>query len=171
MPEEILLRRPEFLPGMSIRLGDGRAWIFPAPPGDGRGDRGLDAERVGLGPDYPALVAAVSEAEDPPERLRAELALAIALLAHNYDLGPVEFQDLLRFPTGSPELAEVQQAFHELAREHVRALRGRDMLAPRAWDRAEDRRRTWKPVGLRLWGLCFTVRRGARPIATSGRAR
>lgn len=104
MINEILFRRPHFRPGRSIRLGDGQGWIFPAPPGDSTVD-----------PDYTATVMAVPEAEDRSERLRAELALAIALLDRNYDLGPVELQGLLRFPTGSPECVEVQRTFRELA--------------------------------------------------------
>src|SRR5688572_24493754 len=66
MLDEPTRRRPDFLPGGPIRLADGQDWTFPAP-----------GEAADFGPDYAALVAAIDEAEDPAERLRAELALAI----------------------------------------------------------------------------------------------
>jgi hypothetical protein len=108
MLDEPTRRRPDFLPGSPIRLADGQLWTFPAP-----------AHEAEFGPDYPAAIAAVDEAEDRAERLRAELALAILLLCRNYDLSPDALSGLLRYAPGNPALAQLQEAFGRLAREHA----------------------------------------------------
>jgi hypothetical protein len=135
MLDEKALRHPDFLEGIPIRLADGQMWTFPAPTAcrDGAGagatpDAATDSERE-------ALVAAVLEAEDRAERLRAELALAIHLLARNYRLGPADFLALLEFSPGDPALAALQRAFHEMALEHVRGERPADLA-----------RGTWEPA-------------------------
>lgn len=69
------------------------------------------------------MLAAVFEAEDAAERLRAELALAIGLLRTNYDLAPADYARLLSFPPDDPAGAAFRQAIHELALEHAGAWR------------------------------------------------
>jgi hypothetical protein len=115
MLDEATARRGDFRPGRVIRLADGQGWTFPAPP------EGPDGP-TGFGPTYEPTVAAIWEAEDDTERLRAELALAIGLLARNYDLDPEAYQALLDYPPGNPGLAKMQCAFHELACEHVQSF-------------------------------------------------
>jgi len=71
--------------------------------------------------DYEGLIAGIREAEDDSERLRAELAFLLYLLSWNYDLSPEHFGQLLLFPADSPDLAELQRAFREVALDHLRA--------------------------------------------------
>jgi hypothetical protein len=116
MPDETRRRRADFRRGPSIRLADGQPWTFPDPAevAAGRG--------AGVEPEFEALVRAVFEAEDRPDRLRCELALAINLLGRNYELTPVEYRRLLGFPPGSSELARAQAEFHALALDHAEYL-------------------------------------------------
>src|SRR5262245_36529215 len=102
MRDENALRRPDFLGGIPIRFADDQAWTLPEPPPGAPGEKRFLDNGTGLGPDYEAAVAAVLEAEDEPERLRAELALTILLLGRNYNLAPEDFQALLTFPRSSP---------------------------------------------------------------------
>jgi hypothetical protein len=120
MLDEMQLRRPDFLPGISVRLADGQAWTLPSPPNAGA--RTEPGSAV-LGEDYEAIVRAIRESEDEPEMRRAELALVIALLARNYHLGPAEFWSLLGAPSGTPEAASLAQALHEVALAHLERLR------------------------------------------------
>jgi hypothetical protein len=142
MLDEESLRRPDFLPGIPVRMADGQIWSLPKTPdrypwmADGGAPGRIDAasgvgsldaedeaeEGGGLGQVYTATVAAVLDAEDETERLRAELALAIALLARNYDLGPADYQELLDSESGSPVTVAMQRAFHTVALEHARSL-------------------------------------------------
>jgi hypothetical protein len=111
--DEAVSRRSPFYQGRKIRLADGQSWVLPSPSVDSGADFTL------LGPDYRSLLRAVREAEDEAERLLSELALAIFLLGCNYELSPSGYQRLLGFPSGAPELVEVQQEFHRLAQDHV----------------------------------------------------
>lgn len=122
MLDEKHFRRPDFRRGDPIRLADGGTWMFAPPPGySAVDDAGTDADRPD--PGYVAALEAVACAEDDAERLRAELGLAIDLLARNYDLRPEEYQRLLIFTPGGEALAEVQRAFHQLASDHLRRFR------------------------------------------------
>ena len=116
MLNEEALRRTGFRQGTTILLADGQAWTFPSPP-----EPDVDGEK-GFDPGYSEVVAAIMESEDRSDLLRAELALAICLLGQNYELGPHEYQCLLRCPSDSPVLARMQQAFHQLALDHCRPL-------------------------------------------------
>jgi len=125
MLAETNLRLPQFRPGPSIRLADGQFWTFPAAtvsepsPQRPQDEPERDADEPGLDADYIALLEAIQEAEDRSDQLRAELALAIHLLSQNYDLDPDDYQTLLGFEPGSPELKAAQEAFHELALDHL----------------------------------------------------
>jgi hypothetical protein len=123
MLDQRALRRTDYREGTGIRLADGQQWIFPPPP---------SAEEAAGDPNYVPLLGAVLDAEDRADLLRTELILAIHLLARNYNLGAKEFRSLLAFPPGSPSLAASQEAFHELATQHLEALRAREEVAPAA---------------------------------------
>ena len=116
MPNEASLRRRDFRPGRTIRLADGQEWMFPDPRCSPSG--ALDFEAAADA----ATVAAVFEAFEPADRRRAELALAIRLLGHNYHLDPGGYRALLTFDRDDPALAATQNAFHELALEYAQRL-------------------------------------------------
>ena len=111
--DEAVRRRSPFYRGREIVLADGKPLILPSPVVESE----VDFTR--LGPDYRSLLRAVREAGDEAERRRAELALAIFLLGCNYELSPIDYQQLLIFPPGATELVEVQQGFHRLAQDHL----------------------------------------------------
>jgi hypothetical protein len=104
-------RRPSFVEGARIRLADGQTWSLPDHP-----PYREDEEHI-------ALLRAIGESEDDSERARGELALAILLLSHNYDLSPADYQTILDYPAGDPELVEVQRTLHAVATKQSRALR------------------------------------------------
>ncbi len=110
MVDERSVRRPGFIEGTRIRLADGQSWSFPASQPD-RDD-----------PEYDQVLRAVFEAEDDAERLRAELALTILLLARNYHLGPADYQELLGYPPGDPALARLQREVHQMVLDHAEKL-------------------------------------------------
>src|SRR5690242_7891870 len=85
---ESVHRRPDFLGGLPVRLADGQDWAFAGPRELSRADESLRGEVHGL-------LGAIAWAEDEADRLRGELALAIALLAANYDLAPADYARLL----------------------------------------------------------------------------
>jgi hypothetical protein len=120
MLDEFTLRCQDFHPGSLIRLADGQRWTFPAAPGRVTPGGAVPGGEAGFGRDYAATVAAVREAEDEAELLRAELALAICLLGRNYDLTPAALFDLLGHAPGVPALTATQEAFHRVALDHVR---------------------------------------------------
>jgi hypothetical protein len=124
MLDEKAIRQPHFLEGTPILLADGQYWTFPAPAGRhaeaGRGtETGLSS---GFAAEYISCMKAVAEAGDPAECRRAELALAIALLARNYRLAPEDYRRLLGLPSGSTELEDMQAGFRSLSGRHLRAL-------------------------------------------------
>jgi hypothetical protein len=82
---------------------------------------------------------AVRETEDEAERLGAELALAILLLAHNYELAPADYFTLLSFAPGDPALAAMQGAFRAVASAHVQRLEARRQAGDSASISAEPR--------------------------------
>ena len=102
---------------ISIRLADGRSWSFSGPAGVQAA--GPEARRAVEG-----LVAMIRDSEDESERGRAELALAIRLLALNHPLGPEDYRRLLGHPSGSPEALELRDAFRALAEVHEAAISG-----------------------------------------------
>jgi hypothetical protein len=109
--EERAVRSARFVEGPWIRLADGRAWSFPKRPSDPPD------------PDYEDLLDAIGSAEDCNAVLSLELALAIFLLARNYDLSPDDYRRLLGFKTGHPSLAQMQTDFHAFALEQMHLLK------------------------------------------------
>lgn len=121
------LRRPNFLDGAAIPLADGGLWTVPLPGASGQHDRPhpMAAEFMeALGPHYLDALEAVRDAEDRTEVLRAELALAICLLRHNYDLDPPTLSRLLTF-ANRDALRRMQHAMAAVASAHLRAFRPR----------------------------------------------
>lgn len=105
---ENALRRARFSPGPAVYLADGQPWTLPEPTSPGIG-----------GEEYEALLDAVAESADLPERHRAELALAIYLLQCNYRLEPACYMALLDCPAGDVALLRMQRAFREMAEAHL----------------------------------------------------
>jgi hypothetical protein len=111
--DELSTRRSRFQPGTSIRLANDQEWTFPAPTAVSK--FAVEPE----GAEYLGLIQAVQEAEDQSERRLAELALAIFLIALNYQLSSTDLVKLFTFQPRSQELADSQRAFELLAREHI----------------------------------------------------
>lgn len=111
MPQEYSARKPGLVEGVTVRLSDGGLWLLPL----------RDPGRIQ--PGYDELLAAVCEAEDRPEGLRAELALAVYLLDRNYDLSADQLLSLLSFPPGDPDLIALQEALHGVVLESLARLR------------------------------------------------
>lgn len=125
MFDEKLLRRPDFLEGVALRLADGGFWTVPMPFGsDSEDQRELATTRLLAvnSPRYIELLKALRDAEDHSEVLRIELALAICLLRHNYNLNPSILGTLLSFHDRE-SLARMQRAMSEVASAHLRAFR------------------------------------------------
>jgi len=109
-----LCQRAGFREGKPIRLADGQEWVFPNPGGN------QEPVRTAAHDQYLGLIESLLDADDIWDRRRSELAFAIHLICQNYHLGAADLQVLFTFPEGSPELAEAQAAFADLASEHIR---------------------------------------------------
>ena len=142
MLDELCLRRPDFLGGTPIRLADGQTWMFPVPvrpnadPVDSLA--GAESAIALFGPDYLHTLRAVTEAQDEAERMMAELALAIELLARNYRLSPEMFRELLEGPQVDADILHMKNAFHSMATTHLRAAF--DLGRDESWPAVADRR-------------------------------
>jgi hypothetical protein len=101
MLDERALRTTAFNEGLKVRLVDGQIWSLPS--------KTTLASDAG----YEALFDEVLTAEDEPERRRAELALTLLGLAHNYSLMPEDYEQLLGFESTDPRLTELQQAVRQ----------------------------------------------------------
>jgi hypothetical protein len=112
--DQILNRRAEFGDGTPVVLADGREWVLPGPVASPRPM-----------PERDALLASIVEAEDAVERLRADLAFGIYLIALNYELPSGAIGDLLGFHPDDPSLSQFQDVLHEVATAHVRVFRRR----------------------------------------------
>src|SRR5437773_1040820 len=87
--DELSSRRSSFRPGSPIRLADGQTWTLPAPP------KAKEWMAAPFDAEYTGLIQAIMEAEDASEQRLAELAFAIFLLGHNYQLSPADYERLL----------------------------------------------------------------------------
>ncbi len=116
---EFSSRKSSFCSGSSIELLDGQTWIFPPPA--------MKSERnaASFESAYTDIIQAMLEAEDSSEQCMAELAFAIFLLEHNYDLSPADYQQLLAASTNSPGMSDWQFAFREIAQEHMHVFLNR----------------------------------------------
>lgn len=137
--EESTARRRGFVNGPSVRLADGHAWSLP-PRDPARDD-----------PEYDGLLAAVVEAEDQPEALRAGLALTIFLLDRNYMLGPDDLSALLSFPPCHPDLEALQRTVDAFAREAAGGLRRTRVVAD-----VEDEGGICDRIGASPWSRLLT---------------
>lgn len=104
MPDEKVLRRPEFAEGIPIALGDGREWhfrrpviarLYPEVSADGQVTATAD-----YGPEYTGLVDALESAEKGLPQIEALMRVAVYLLRLNYDLAPADFRSLLPYVPG-----------------------------------------------------------------------
>lgn len=101
MADEKGRRRDTFAGGVPVVLGDGQPWHLPKPKVGLAHEVGPDGTlrfgktRRSFGEAYDALLDVYLEAEDGPTEINALLALAVDLLARNYDLGGDDFRDLL----------------------------------------------------------------------------
>jgi hypothetical protein len=109
------------LGGRFLGSADGRGWAFPGP-------NEIAAAGQAVGAEVMALLVGIAGAEDEADRLRGELALAIRLLATNYDLSPADSSRLLSSTPDRPGIAEMQMRFRDLARRHAQALQPREAL-------------------------------------------
>lgn len=114
--DEQALRRADFCGGIPIRLCDGQEWTFPEPVMDLVYDpvKGIDTE-WSIGPGYGAIHDSLCDATTGVEVVRAELALAHALLTRNYDLTVEQFRTLVRFNLKDPAREEMRSAIVEVA--------------------------------------------------------
>ncbi len=117
-PSEASFRRPDFLGGLPVRLADGGEWVLAGPREVAQGEPALRVAVV-------ALLGEIDEAEEEADQLRGELALAIHLLARNYDLEPADYAGLLAFSPDDPRRADLRESFRALARRHADELGSR----------------------------------------------
>lgn len=113
--DEIALRKPGFLEGHRIRLGDGQEWSFPAPrlrlvPRAGDGGRiivGI-APTTELGPDFERWFGVLMGVmpSDPMEEFEARFGAAATLLQRNYELAVDDLASLIYYDRGEPECIE-----------------------------------------------------------------
>lgn len=120
MPDESGARRPGFVAGVEVRLADGQAWWLP----------GVGGEPAAAGDPLDALLAALAEAEDVPERLRAGLALSIHLLTRNYELPPADLGALLSFAPDDPAAGSLRSAVEGWAIEALSRRRPPSRATP-----------------------------------------
>jgi hypothetical protein len=102
-------------------------WNFPAPAG-----RGTSSPGGAPGRQYLELIETILSAEDSGEERMAELAFAMMLIGERRAFSPAEYRQLFTFEPDSPELAQAQGAFHELAMDHVEYLMATGALPPPA---------------------------------------
>ena len=114
--DESAIRQSSFRPGRPIQLADGQTWILPAPP------RGSEWNSLPFGPEYVAIIRAISESADGSEQSLAELAFAICLLGYNYHLSPDDYDCLLGSQSASTDSMDWQLAFHHIAQDHVHSF-------------------------------------------------
>ena len=122
MVDELSSRRSSIQAGNLISLANDQEWTFPAPTADSE----FAVEAAGT--EYLGLVRAIMEAEDQSDRRLAELAMAIFLVGLNYQLNSTELANMFTFQPRSQELADSQQAFESLARDHILSLVKRGKL-------------------------------------------
>jgi hypothetical protein len=115
MLDERARRLPSFRQGTRIRLGDGQAWEFPGPP------KGSDWNLPPFGVEYRDLINAILESQDAAENRLAQLAFAILLLGHNYQLSSAEYEQLLDASPESAQGSDWQIEFQHIAQAHVQS--------------------------------------------------
>lgn len=114
MLNEFDKRRPDFRGGLPILLADDRPWALPGPRETSPG--GVADERTAR------LVRWVAESRNRADRLLGEMALAIHLLALNYDLAPDDYRQLLEVDRADPRFARMIDDFHANYLRHAKAL-------------------------------------------------
>lgn len=148
MLNEFALRRPDFRGGLPILLADDRPWALPGPRETVPG--GTADERT------TRLVRWVAEAQSQADQLLGEMALAIHLLALNYNLGPNDYRQLLEVDRTDSRFTRMIDDFHAIYLRHAEALAPRTTVEVRA------------PIGRRIVSM-FTRPGRVLASARSGR--
>ena len=122
MLDEPSKRWAAFTPGLAVKLADGQAWTLPRPvvifrPAEN--EAGFET-RAKIGDDgkFTKAFDAYDKAESGAETIKAELAMASALLLSNYDLTPSEVADLLEFsytPHDTSDAARIRKEVMDVA--------------------------------------------------------
>jgi len=111
MRDEKSLRRAGFTEGSPVTLADGQAWTFPRPrlrlrPKIVDGGRVEIAGDRTFGPEFDSKLDVLFSASDDGsggwDRLAVEFELVVKLLLANYDLAPVDVEELLVMEPGEP---------------------------------------------------------------------
>jgi hypothetical protein len=131
MRHEIDLRRADYVGGIPITLGDGRAWAFPGPREISPNGT---CEDIGL----IRLLHAMAEADSEADQAMGELSLAIYLLGINYDLSPADYRYLLEARDGQTD--QLRAALRDLAQRHFEALAPRPADVPAGKPKTGTRR-------------------------------
>jgi hypothetical protein len=122
MLDEKALRKPGFTEGRAVILADGQAWTFPRPrirlrPKFVDGQVVIAGGQV-FGPEFDdklnVLFGSSDEESDGWARLGVEFELVVRLLGVNYDLAPVDFEELLVMEPGDPDSDERWRQLEEL---------------------------------------------------------
>lgn len=119
MFDERELRRPEWVEGVWIALGNGQSWSFPRPTLTlypalrADGSVAFDDARASMDAAYDAKVEAFIEADS--NVLSCLLALAVDLLARNYTTGISHYRTLFPYRPGDAANAEMWSEISDLA--------------------------------------------------------
>jgi hypothetical protein len=120
--DERALRKPEFVEGEPIRLGDGHVWHFPRPiveayaVPDASGHFRFDGiRRRQFGAEFDRKLDAFRASDGLADQMEALLNLAVDLLSRNYDLKADEFAQLLVWRPGDDDNFATWQAIADVA--------------------------------------------------------
>lgn len=122
MLDEASKRCAAFTTGAAVKLSDGQVWTLPRPvvvfrPAEN--EAGFEIKiRIGDDGKFSRAFDAFDEAKETSETIKAELAMASALLLANYDLAPSEVADLLEFsymPNDVSDAARIRKEVMDVA--------------------------------------------------------
>jgi hypothetical protein len=110
MRDERVHRRPEFMQGPEVILGDGGRWYFPPPtlrlfPVRGEGGRIDVGGGPSFGAEYEALMDELADCDpqDSTARLTVQFRMATLLITRNYVLTDRDLRELLVIDVEDPE--------------------------------------------------------------------
>lgn len=121
--DEKALRKPEFVEGIRVRLGDGQEWSFPKPrlrlvPGRAEDGSFELKNRPTFGEHRQADLAAVlaGPKEDADDGLfnwlQARIRLVCGLMLDNYNLEDADLEVLLPYEFGDESITEMWNDIH-----------------------------------------------------------
>jgi hypothetical protein len=154
MRDERARRRPNYRPGLKLRLADGQVWSLPIPLSQEEAALSQAANPNWNDASYRLLIDAIVNSGDRGELFRAELALAIHLLDWNYSLAPEDFEELLDEQDGSLNRLDLGEILHMLAMAHVGLVVSTPGLSPQgsSTSRRDDFRRLIGQIASRIFG-------------------